>query len=611
MDKKTVLKLVEEKDVKFIEFWFTDILGVLKSFTITKEELEAAFNEGMGFDGSSIRGFVRIDESDMVAVPEPDTFVILPWRPKEKATARMFCDILTPDGKPFEGDPRYILKRNLDYVKKKFGLDFYVGPELEYFYFKNPETTETLDRGGYFDLIPRDEAIDLRRETTLALEEMNIKVEYAHHEVAPSQHEIDLRYTDALTMADIVMTHRLTVKEIAFKNGVYATFMPKPLFNENGSGMHTHMSLFKNSKNAFFNQKGKYYLSETALQFIAGLLKYTPELCSIICQWVNSYKRLVPGYEAPVYLSWAVRNRSDLVRVPMYKPGKEKATRIELRAPDPACNPYLAFACMLRAGIKGMEEKLKAPEPIEENIYEMTENEKKKRGIKSLPGSLIEALGTGEKLVFSLKWNFVTAGVAEMRIDNIEQVNVRSAYHIITESRSLPFFDVFYKIRNRDDSYMDTESLCSLKFESHHRESGSEKDEVVLFDHINGKYKLTEPNRSIEVEMPAFVHDSISALYYLRTMDIKVGEEYFFDCQSGDKIYPLRVVVHKKEKIHVPAGKFECYVVEPFVTENIGVFRAKGRLWIWLTCDDRKIPVLMKSKIFIGSISAVLTELGN
>ncbi|OIO74727.1 MAG: type I glutamate--ammonia ligase [Elusimicrobia bacterium CG1_02_37_114] len=397
MDKKTVLKLVEEKDVKFIEFWFTDILGVLKSFTITKEELEAAFNEGMGFDGSSIRGFVRIDESDMVAVPEPDTFVILPWRPKEKATARMFCDILTPDGKPFEGDPRYILKRNLDYVKKKFGLDFYVGPELEYFYFKNPETTETLDRGGYFDLIPRDEAIDLRRETTLALEEMNIKVEYAHHEVAPSQHEIDLRYTDALTMADIVMTHRLTVKEIAFKNGVYATFMPKPLFNENGSGMHTHMSLFKNSKNAFFNQKGKYYLSETALQFIAGLLKYTPELCSIICQWVNSYKRLVPGYEAPVYLSWAVRNRSDLVRVPMYKPGKEKATRIELRAPDPACNPYLAFACMLRAGIKGMEEKLKAPEPIEENIYEMTENEKKKRGIKSLPGSLIEALGLTEK----------------------------------------------------------------------------------------------------------------------------------------------------------------------------------------------------------------------
>ncbi|PIZ13838.1 MAG: type I glutamate--ammonia ligase, partial [Elusimicrobia bacterium CG_4_10_14_0_8_um_filter_37_32] len=396
-DKKTVLKLVEEKDVKFIEFWFTDILGVLKSFTITKEELEAAFNEGMGFDGSSIRGFVRIDESDMVAVPEPDTFVILPWRPKEKATARMFCDILTPDGKPFEGDPRYILKRNLDYVKKKFGLDFYVGPELEYFYFKNPETTETLDRGGYFDLIPRDEAIDLRRETTLALEEMNIKVEYAHHEVAPSQHEIDLRYTDALTMADIVMTHRLTVKEIAFKNGVYATFMPKPLFNENGSGMHTHMSLFKNSKNAFFNQKGKYYLSETALQFIAGLLKYTPELCSIICQWVNSYKRLVPGYEAPVYLSWAVRNRSDLVRVPMYKPGKEKATRIELRAPDPACNPYLAFACMLRAGIKGMEEKLKAPEPIEENIYEMTENEKKKRGIKSLPGSLIEALGLTEK----------------------------------------------------------------------------------------------------------------------------------------------------------------------------------------------------------------------
>ena len=392
MDKQAVLKSLGEKDVKFIEFWFSDILGFLKSFTVPKEELEKAFEEGMGFDGSSIRGFVRIDESDMVAVPDPKTFVVLPWRPREKGTARMFCDILTPDRKPFEGDPRYILKKNLEYIKKKFGFTYHIGPELEFFYFKNNVKPEILDRGGYFDLIPRDEAIDLRRETVLALEEMGVEVEYAHHEVAPSQHEIDLRYKDALTMADIVMTHRLTVKEIAFRNDVYATFMPKPLLNENGSGMHTHMSLFKDGRNVFFDSKGKHYLSETALHFIAGVLKYAPEICAVICQWVNSYKRLVPGYEAPVYLSWAQKNRSDLIRVPMYKPGKEEATRIEFRAPDPACNPYLAFSCLLRAGIKGIEEKLKVPEPVEENVYRMGEEERKKRGIGSLPGSLIEAI---------------------------------------------------------------------------------------------------------------------------------------------------------------------------------------------------------------------------
>jgi glutamine synthetase len=397
MNKKEVEKIIEEKDIKFIEIWFSDILGYLKSFTIPKEELEKGFNEGIGFDGSSILGFTRIDESDMVAVPDPNTFCILPWRPREKGTARMFADILTPDRKPFEGDPRYILKRNLEYVKRKFGYTFNVGPELEYFYFKDSTNPEVLDKGGYFDLIPRDEAIDLRRETVLTLEEMGIKVEYAHHEVAPSQHEIDLRFTDALTMADIVMTHRLTVKEIAFRHNVYATFMPKPLFGVNGSGMHVHMSLFKNGKNVFFDKNGKYFLSKVALQFIAGLLKYTPEICAIICQWVNSYKRLVPGYEAPVYLSWAQRNRSDLIRVPMYKPGKEQATRIEYRPPDPACNPYLAFACILRAGIKGIEEKLLPPPPIEKNVYEMSEEERKKLGIKTLPGSLIEAIQITEK----------------------------------------------------------------------------------------------------------------------------------------------------------------------------------------------------------------------
>ncbi len=397
MDAVSLLTFVEEKDIKFLELWFTDILGYLKSFTIPKEELKKAFEEGIGFDGSSIRGFVRIDESDMVAVPEPNTFSILPWRPKERGTARMFCNILNPDKTRFEGDPRNVLKRNLLYVKEKFGYTFLIGPELEYFYFKNSNKPETLDSGGYFDLIPRDEAIDLRRETVLALEEMNIEVEYAHHEVAPSQHEIDLRYKDALTMADIVMTHRLTVKEIAFKNGVFATFMPKPLFGQNGSGMHTHMSLFKDGTNVFWDHKGEYTLSDEALQFIAGLLKYSPEICSVIAQWVNSYKRLVPGYEAPVYLSWAQKNRSDLIRVPMYKPGKEEAMRIEYRAPDPACNPYLAFSCMLRAGLKGIEEKLTPPKPVEDNIYNMTDEERMKRGIKSLPGSLIEALQLTEK----------------------------------------------------------------------------------------------------------------------------------------------------------------------------------------------------------------------
>ena len=391
-----IMKKMEENDVKFVKLWFTDILGFLKSFSLPKEEMDKAFSEGIGFDGSSIQGFVRIDESDMVAIPDPSTFAILPWRPKEKSVAKVFCDIVTPDGKPFPGDPRYVLKRNLEKAKK-LGFTYYVGPELEYFYFKDGHSTEILDKGGYFDLIPRDEAIDLRRETVLFCEALGIKIEYSHHEVAPSQHEIDMRYEDALTMADNVMTYRLTVKEVAYRNGVYATFMPKPLFGENGSGMHTHMSLFKGNRNAFFDGKGRYHLSEMARHFIGGLLKYGPEITSVTCQWVNSYKRLVPGYEAPVYLSWAQRNRSDLIRVPMYKPAKEEATRIEYRSPDPACNPYLAFAVMLAAGLAGVEEKIEPPEPVEENVYKMTEAEREKRGIRQLPGSLLEAIQLTEK----------------------------------------------------------------------------------------------------------------------------------------------------------------------------------------------------------------------
>jgi glutamine synthetase len=391
-----IMKKMEENDIKFVKLWFTDILGFLKSFSVPIEEMDKAFDEGIGFDGSSIEGFVRIDESDMVAIPDPTTFAILPWRPKEKGVARVFCDIVTPDGKPFEGDPRYVLKKNLEKAKK-MGFTYYTGPELEYFYFKDSHSTEVLDRGGYFDLIPRDEAIDLRRETVLFCEALGIKIEYSHHEVAPSQHEIDMRYEDALTMADNVMTYRLVVKEVAYRQGVYATFMPKPLFGENGSGMHTHMSLFKGNRNAFFDAKGQYHLSDTARYFIGGLLKYAPELTAITCQWVNSYKRLVPGYEAPVYLSWAQRNRSDLVRVPMYKPGKEEATRIEYRSPDPACNPYLAFSVMLAAGLAGIEQKIIPPDPVEENVYKMSEEERLKRRIRQLPGSLLEAIQLTEK----------------------------------------------------------------------------------------------------------------------------------------------------------------------------------------------------------------------
>jgi glutamine synthetase len=347
----------------------------------------------MGFDGSSIEGFSRIEESDMVAIPDPSTFQILPWITKEEGpVARMFCDVVEPGGRSFEGDPRYVLKRNLKEAKK-MGFDiFYVGPELEYFYFRNAGGTEILDKGGYFDLTPMDIGQDLRRKTVLMLENVGIEVEYWHHEVASSQHEIDLRYKDALTMADNVMTYRMVVKEVAMQQNLYATFMPKPVYGINGSGMHTHMSLFKGGKNTFFDKKDKFHLSDTAKYFTAGILKHACEICSICSQWVNSYKRLVPGYEAPVYVSWAQRNRSALVRVPVYKPGKEKATRVELRSPDPACNPYLAFSVMLAAGLEGIRKKYKLPPEVAHNIYEMSEEDRKKAGIESLPNDLYEAI---------------------------------------------------------------------------------------------------------------------------------------------------------------------------------------------------------------------------
>ena len=391
-----VLKTVGDQDTRFIRLWFTDILGTLKNFAITRSELEAALDRGMGFDGSSIEGFARIDESDMVAMPDPDTFVAVPWRAQdERPVGRMFCDVLRPGGEPFEGDPRFVLKRNLRRAAD-LGYTFNVGPELEYFYFKSSESPEGLDHGGYFDLIPPDFASDLRRDTILTLEDMGIAVEYSHHEVAPSQHEIDLRYTDGLRMADAAMTYRLTVKEVALQHGAYATFMPKPIFGENGSGMHVHQSLFTGDKNAFFDGSDQYHLSATGKAYIAGILRHAREMSSVVAQWVNSYKRLVPGYEAPVYVSWARRNRSALVRVPMYKPGKEKATRVEFRCPDPACNPYLAFAVMLAAGLKGIEEGYELPDPVEEDIFKMSEEDRAARGITSLPGDLAEAVAETE-----------------------------------------------------------------------------------------------------------------------------------------------------------------------------------------------------------------------
>jgi len=390
------MKIVKEQNVSFIQFWFPDVLGYLKSFAITPSELEEGITEGMGFDGSSIEGFARIEESDMIAKPDPTTFQFLPWRDGDRPVARMFCDILEPDGTPYVGDPRYILKRLLQKIKDQ-GYNFYVGPELEFFYFKDNKHASILDKGGYFDARPLDEGISLRTDTIHALQSMGINVEYSHHEVAPSQHEIDVRYEDALRMADNCMTLRTIVKEVASHRGVYATFMPKPIFGENGSGMHVHQSLFKFERNAFYDPNDKFHLTDIAKGYIAGLMKHAREITAINNQWVNSYKRLVPGYEAPVYIAWARRNRSSLIRVPMYKPGKEKATRIEFRSPDPACNIYLCFAVMLAAGLKGIEEGYPLPEPIEEDIYHFSPEKRKALNIEELPGSLYEAIVETEK----------------------------------------------------------------------------------------------------------------------------------------------------------------------------------------------------------------------
>ncbi|MDP6124256.1 MAG: glutamine synthetase family protein [Candidatus Latescibacteria bacterium] len=383
----------KDNNVKFVRLWFTDLLGVLKSFAIGVEDLEQAVEEGMWFDGSAIEGFARTDESDMLAVPDASTFQVLPWRPDDGGSvARMFCDIHHPDGQPCESDSRHVLKRVLRRAAE-MGFTFYVGPELEFFYFGDQKRPpKVLDEGGYFDLVPMHVSSDLRRDTVITLEKMGIEIDNSHHEVAPSQHEINLRYTDALTMADNVMTHRVVVKEIAAAHGVYATFMPKPLNDQNGSGMHTHMSLFQKETNAFHDTQAEDGLSSTAHSFIAGLLRHASEFTLLTNQWINSYKRLVPGYEAPAYVSWAKRNRSHLIRVPAIRPGRPEHTRVELRSPDSACNPYLAFAAILAAGVEGIERKYEPVPAIERPVDELTESERAEVGARRLPSDLMEAV---------------------------------------------------------------------------------------------------------------------------------------------------------------------------------------------------------------------------
>ena len=389
-----VLRTVEERGVRFIWLWFTDVLGQLKSFAITPAELENAFAEGMTFDGSSIDGFSRVQESDVLARPDPNSFELLPWVDPDAPAARMFCDIANLDGSPFEGDPRQVLKRNLDRARER-GYSFYVSPEMEFFYFAEGDPAKplkVLDNGSYFDLTTADVAGDLRKRTVQTLETMGIPVEYSFHEDSPSQHEIDLRHTDALSMADNVMTFRLVVREAAAAEGVYATFMPKPLEGVQGSGMHTHMSLFEGDENAFFENGDALKMSKIARAFIAGLLVHAREITAITNPTVNSYKRLIPGFEAPVYVSWARNNRSALVRVPITKSGKAASTRIEYRSPDPAANPYLAFSVMLAAGLKGIEQGYDLPSEASSNVFELTDEERAAEGIVQLPQSLSEAL---------------------------------------------------------------------------------------------------------------------------------------------------------------------------------------------------------------------------
>ncbi len=402
MDKQTefVLRTVEERDIRLVRLWFTDVLGFLKSVAVSPAELEPAFAEGVGIDGSSIEGFARVYEADMLARPDPSSFQVLPWRTNSSPSARIFCDILLPDGSPSYADPRYVLKRALGKAAD-LGFTFYTHPEVEFFLFEDmPQpgvVPRPIDRGGYFDQTPHGVAHDFRRQAIEMLEEMGISVEFSHHEAAPGQQEIDLRYADALTTADNLMTFRLVMKEVALEQGVYASFMPKPFTQHPGSGLHTHLSLFEGERNAFFEAGAEYQLSKVGRSFIAGLLRHAPEWTAVTNQWVNSYKRLSGGGEAPAYVCWGHNNRSALVRVPMYKPQKGNATRIEVRSPDVACNPYLAFAVLLAAGLKGVEEGYDLPPGSEDDVWALTEAERRAMGIDPLPASLAEAIAVMEQ----------------------------------------------------------------------------------------------------------------------------------------------------------------------------------------------------------------------
>jgi glutamine synthetase len=398
--KEFVLRTIEERGVKFIRLWFTDVVGTQKMVAIAPAEVEGAFAEGLGIDGSSIQGYTRAFEADVLAHPDPSTFQILPWRGEIDPTARMFCDITTPDGEPAAYDPRYVLKRALQKAADR-GFTFYTHPEIEFYLLKSsepgPNGLEPVDKAGYFDNVPGGTAHDFRRRAVRMLEDLGISVEFSHHEGGPGQNEIDLRYADALTMADNIMTFRTVIKEVAIEQGVYATFMPKPFANHPGSGMHTHLSLFEGDSNAFFDQGATHQLSTVGRQFVAGLLTHAPEISAVTNQFVNSYKRIWGGHEAPSYITWGHNNRSALVRVPLYKPGKGQSARIEYRAMDSAANPYLAFALMLSAGLKGIEEGYELPAEAEDTVWELSRQERKALGYKSLPTSLDHALNVMEE----------------------------------------------------------------------------------------------------------------------------------------------------------------------------------------------------------------------
>jgi glutamine synthetase len=395
-----VLRALEERDVRFVRLWFTDVLGFLKSVAVAPAELEGAFEEGIGFDGSAIEGFARVYEADMLAKPDPSTFQLLPWRSEDPATARMFCDIVMPDGSPSYADPRFVLKRTLGKAAEQ-GFTFYTHPEIEFYLFKDTPQAGVepvpVDRSGYFDHTAQSMGADFRRVAITMLESMGISVEFSHHEGGPGQQEIDLRYADALSTADNIMTFRTVIREVALSQGIWATFMPKPFTTHPGSGMHTHVSLFEGDQNAFYEAGAEYQLSQTGRRFIAGVLRHAPEISVVTNQWVNSYKRLMFGGEAPSYVCWGHNNRSAMVRVPMYKPLKHASTRVELRTIDAACNPYLAFAVILAAGMKGITEAYELPREAEDDVWSLSERERQSLGIDPLPKNLDAAITIAER----------------------------------------------------------------------------------------------------------------------------------------------------------------------------------------------------------------------